>query len=265
MAHQDPMSGTVRWAFAETRRHLNRFSGGTLIVGLAVATAGAIFAPTATTPTLRDRLVSAAIALVGGVVAGAVLLFSWALVRAPFQQKHALVERLRQLEVEPGRLAIHGGNGGDFNFVDWRAIGEAESPDKRSWMTTALVIENASDQEASRCRVRITDLDPGHSFQGLPYTLPWWPSDVEEMDLEPRGKAKVVLARAAKTDFVLPTSQKIAAAGRELRGPFAENPEHEVTITVVTWPSGQPATSKRFLIRGFTDASLLCLDVQEVS
>ena len=177
-----------------------------------------------------------------------------------------VVTVLQYLHVLPGgdraALVIHGGNGGQFNFVDVRQI--STSGVTRPWLTTALEIENVSGVEASRCRVRISEIVPGHSFQGLPYTLLWFPSNEDEMDLEAGGKGRVILARAAQTEVTLPGGK--TAKGRQLAGPLGyENPKHEVVLTVVAWAAGQPATRKRLRVGGFSDSNVLFLGVAEES
>lgn len=162
-------------------------------------------------------------------------------------------------------LVIHGGTGGDFHFVEPDfEIGTPFASQLVTAFATALVIENTTDIEAPGCRVRIADMRPRYSFQPLPRPLHWWPDDSEVMDLEPRGRGRVVLARSWKAEQW--RAGRRVVEGRARTGPIGGDiPDAEIEITVVAWIRGQNGTRKTFRLRGLNDPTVFFLDVASIS
>src|SRR5437867_2051268 len=92
-----PMESAFAWAWARTQKRLRGFWWGTV----GIPALAAVLAATGVPPSQASLLVRAAIGLAGFVLAlltVAVLVFSRALMVAPYQQRNALRESLEAME-----------------------------------------------------------------------------------------------------------------------------------------------------------------------
>jgi hypothetical protein len=119
----------------------------------------------------------------------------------------------------PVKLVIDCGSDSSFNFLDFRDITRSPlSADPRDWFTTVVEVRNTAPREASRVRVRLTNMERGHPGQEIPCPLYWWPDAVEERDLGPFEKGKVVLHRVCRvTDVKEDPDRSWAKAGGSAR------------------------------------------------
>ncbi len=169
-----------------------------------------------------------------------------------------------------GRLIIRGGNGGQFNFLAQRDIGDGVfDADFRMCWHTALVVENDSDLPAQRTRVRIERIDPPHDFQLLPRDCVWLPDEQPEKDLPPRGTGRVLVAWAWRETHWIPREGgeplPVEATGRA--GPLDPGriPDASIVIDVVAWtPDGHLTGRRQLRLSGLTDPEQRFLHVEEV-
>lgn len=102
----DPNGSAVAWAWATTRRRLNSFVGGTILLGVV----GVILATTIGSPgSGASKVLVAVLVFLLSAVVGAGLIFAVALVQAVREQRDALRRILRATPSEPTTREIRDG------------------------------------------------------------------------------------------------------------------------------------------------------------
>jgi hypothetical protein len=93
----DPSHGSFRWAWRRGQAHLVGFFVGVVMLGvLAIAIANLITVPS--NATVKERIAYGILAFLVSVLLASIVAFSWALIRAPYEQRDMLHRDSRRLQ-----------------------------------------------------------------------------------------------------------------------------------------------------------------------